>query len=625
MRRKTSFLLPFLVFAVATGPAYSVENYASEDYVDEQFADVVGYVDSKTRTIKNTMNANDNQLFENQVVLRDMLNGRDADGNWITLDTEAQLAIPAINELHAELADVQAATESAVTDEDVAGAITDALADYTNTTDMNAALDAVQTALETAIAGKQDAGDYAAASDLEDLKTAVEKLQSDSTSADDLQALQDKITAIESDYATATDVSAADAALQAAINNLSAQIDAIDLSVFAKTADLAAVATSGSYTDLINIPTDLVNESGLNAAVAGLTELINEKQAAGDYLVAADLAELEAAVATLESGKATVADLQALQTTVSNLGDTYATDADVANVAANVASNLEYITANAQAIQEINTELDGLATVAKTGSYNDLADKPTLITQDDLNTLRTALESEIAKKQDAGEFATAASLKLVSDSLATLKADSYTKAEIDQMIADAVSGGQIDLSGYLTVAVFNDALAGLQVKDTELSDGLVALTESLGGYVKKTDLAAVATSGSYKDLTDTPDLSQYVTNETIQNNYVTNTALEQKNYVTESTLEQKNYLTQEQAADTYLTTDVAASTYVTEQQVNNALNAYEIPDGSITAVKLADGAVSAEKINTGTGNAGEMMMLVSNGDGTSSWVSIEIE
>ena len=59
-----------------------------------------------------------------------------------------------------------------------------------------------------------------------------------------------------------------------------------------------------------------------------------------------------------------------------------------------------------------------------------------------------------------------------------------------------------------------------------------------------------------------------------------------------------------------------------EENVNNFV---DIEDGSITAVKLADGAVTAEKIDTGTDNAGEMIMLMSNGDGTSTWVSVTVD
>ena len=100
-------MLPFCIFVALSNVAYSAENYASEEYVDDLFFEVIDYVDSTTTPMNRTMKTNDNQLFENQVVLRDMLNARDADDNWIQLDTEAKLAIPAINELHSEMAGKQ--------------------------------------------------------------------------------------------------------------------------------------------------------------------------------------------------------------------------------------------------------------------------------------------------------------------------------------------------------------------------------------------------------------------------------------------------------------------------------------------------------------------------------------
>ena len=64
---------------------------------------------------------------------------------------------------------------------------------------------------------------------------------------------------------------------------------------------------------------------------------------------------------------------------------------------------------------------------------------------------------------------------------------------------------------------------------------------------------------------------------------------------------------------------------MTETEMSTAINQYEIPDNSITVNKLQNGAVTAEKINSGTGNAGEMVMLMSRGDGTSEWVSVTVD
>lgn len=68
-----------------------------------------------------------------------------------------------------------------------------------------------------------------------------------------------------------------------------------------------------------------------------------------------------------------------------------------------------------------------------------------------------------------------------------------------------------------------------------------------------------------------------------------------------------------------------AVTVLVNEAVNEALEDFEVPDSSITVNKLAAGAVTAEKINSGTGNEGEMLMLMSNGDGTSSWVAVTVD
>ena len=279
MTRKTSFLLPFLIFAVASGSAYSAGNYATEDYVDEQYIGIVDYVDSKNRTLKNTMTANDNQLYANQELLRDMLNAKDSSGAWLTLDTEAKLAIPAINEL-------------------------------------KAALDS-----------KANADDVLTADSLTELNQAVAALESGKATVADLEALQGTVDALGDTYAT-------DAELSAAIENVQSAIDNIDLSAYVKSSELAAVATSGQYADLQGKPEipsidGLATDQDLTDLRSALETEIANKQIAGDYLVAADLKTLEDAVAKLQSGKADASTVETIQTTINNLGDTYATDAEL--------------------------------------------------------------------------------------------------------------------------------------------------------------------------------------------------------------------------------------------------------------------------------------------------------
>lgn len=68
--------------------------------------------------------------------------------------------------------------------------------------------------------------------------------------------------------------------------------------------------------------------------------------------------------------------------------------------------------------------------------------------------------------------------------------------------------------------------------------------------------------------------------------------------------------------------------YVTTTQVDtkvkDAMNTYGIPNDSITTDKIQAGAVTSYEINTGAAKD-EMVMLMSNGDGTSSWVSVTVD
>jgi len=134
-----------------------------------------------------------------------------------------------------------------------------------------------------------------------------------------------------------------------------------------------------------------------------------------------------------------------------------------------------------------------LATVATSGSYNDLSDKPTI------PTVPTNIS---AFTNDAGYLTQHQSL-----------ADYYTKTETDNAIATAME--DIDLSDYVDVTTFNKkelatAKALTQLNDTkadktEIPDvSTLATKTELNAKANSADLATVATSGSYNDLSDKP-------------------------------------------------------------------------------------------------------------------------
>ena len=454
MVKKTNFLLFSLIAALIASPAYSVT--VTKTYVDKQ----------------------DKSLQTNILLLRDMLNTKDSSGAWLTLDTEAKLAIPAINEL-------------------------------------KAALDS-----------KANVGDVLTADSLTELNEAVAALESGKATVADLEALQATVDALGDTYATDDEVSTAIANVQSAIDN-------IDLSAYAKTADLASVATSGSYADLTNKP-DIPSIDGL-ATDQDLTDLrsaleteIANKQIAGDYLVASDLTELSDAIAALQSGKADASTITTIQETISKLGDTYATKSDM--TAAD--------TALQNAIDAI--EIPSLADYAKTADVEaalalkaDKSELTNLVTNTQLTELRTALETEIAKKQDSGDYAAADALTAISTELSTLKGDVYTKAQVDAKIADAVSGGEIDLSGYakqvdldsLTALVNGNTAeittlknAGYQTS-TQVSEAIAAATATLATKDELNAKQDTLTAGAGITITDNTisasvDTSSFVPNPT---------------------------------------------------------------------------------------------------------------
>ena len=315
----------------------------------------------------------------------------------------------------------------------------------------------------------------------------------------------------------------------------------------------------------------------LNEAQIALLEAINEKQAAGDYLTAADLTELSNEVAALKSGKADATTVSSIQETIGKLGDTYASKSELTSAEERLQAAINNIDLSAYA------KTADLARVATTGQYADLEGKPEipsiegLATTEALNNLQSTLQAAINEKQAAGDYATSKALEELSEKVTALQNGG---ADSDSVVGLQNQINEITLN-YATKSELTQTEADLMAEIAKID---------LTDYVLTSDLKTVAFTGNYGDLENRPDLTQYVTNEV---------------------LEQKAYLTEEKAEQTYLT----------ESNVNQYV---DIEDGSITVAKLANGAVTAEKINTGTDNAGEMVMLMSNGDGTSQWVSVDV-
>ena len=353
------------------------------------------------------------------------------------------------------------------------------------------ALTNLQTALETEIAKKQNAGEYLVAADLTTLNDAVAALQTGKADKSTVETIQTTISKLGDTYATDTELADAIAA-----------INIPSLEGYVKSSDLAVVATSGQYADLQGKPeipsiAGLATEQALNDLQTALETEIAKKQAAGEYLVAADLTTLNDAITALQTGKADKSTVETIQTTINNLGNTYATKSDMTAADAALQNAIDAI------------EIPSLAEYAKTADVDaklalkaDATALTGLVTSTQLSDLRTALETEIAKKQNSGDYATAEALQTISTELGTLRGDVYTKAEVDAKIAEAATGGEIDLSGYATTSALDALTALVNGKQDKLTAGTgITITDNtISASVDTSSLMANPTNpgiGSY--------------------------------------------------------------------------------------------------------------------------------
>ena len=167
------------------------------------------------------------------------------------------------------------------------------------------------------------------------------------------------------------------------------------------------------------------------------------------------------------------------------------------------------------AINELNTNCVKLGT--------DL-DNTMLDIDKNILTRISSLESELDNKLESNDLS-----------------NYYNKPEVDQMIADVITGGTVDLSGYAktsdiptkTSELTNDSgfittIPSEYITETELNTkGYLTEHQSLENYALKTDIPTVPTKTS--QLTND---SGFIT--TIPSEYITESELTAKNYATTS-------------------------------------------------------------------------------------------
>ena len=273
----------------------------------------------------------------------------------------------------------------------------------------------------------------------------------------------------------------------------------------------------------------------------------------------------ETAIATLETG------LESLKNTVDGLGDI--ASGDLLNRVADLESTVRGLQsggASGETVTQLQEDVEGLSSQVESV----VAQLENVATQEEIKDFvkSDAVESmiqDLATKGEITALQTEMAKLATKDSLKVFVTSDYvTQAIAGLQTADQVSQAiDAKIANLATKAELETAKSELQAAIDNINAGQVELTN----YYTKADADA-----KFATKAEIPDMTQYVT-----------------------------------------TTQV-------DTTVSNAMNTYEIPDGSITTDKIQAGAVTSDEINTGVAE-GEMVMLMSNGDGTSSWVSVTVD
>ncbi len=282
-----------------------------------------------------------------------------------------------------------------------------------------------------------------------------------------------------------------------------------------------------------------------------------------------------------------------------------------------------------------------LATVATTGSYNNLTDKPTIpaaITVDFalsatstnpvqnkvINTALAGKQASLTTAQlaAANSGITAAKITTYDGYAATIASNTAAAAAAQSAADDAQAAADAAQTAANSKVVANAAItAGTGTKITYDTKGLVTGSAALTATDiptipsgKVSGLATVATSGSYDDLSDKPTIPAAITVDTALSGTSTNPV---QNKVVSAALDGKlsttgtaakatadasgnnivsTYATKSAIADMETKTN-AAATYATKAQIN-ALDSTSTGTGAVvTAVSQTDGKVAVTKGN----------------------------
>ena len=309
-----------------------------------------------------------------------------------------------------------------------------------------------------------------------------------------------------------------------------------DLSVYAESANLATVATTGDYTDLSNTPDLSVYAESANLATVATTGDYDDLNNTPDLSVYAESANLATVATTgdysdlLNKPSIPAAQVQADYAQSDSSSVDYIKNKPDLSMYAQSA-NLATVATTGDYTDLTNTP--SLATVATTGSYNDLLNKPSIPAaqvQSDWDA-----NSGVASILNKPNLATVATTGSYNDLLnkpiipPAVTVDQHYDAlsanpQSGAAVAEAIAGtGQVptvtsaddnkvlmaSYSGGVGSFAWEPSAAATQVNaDWDATSGVAKILHKpdLSVYAQSANLATVATSGDYNDLSNRPSI-----------------------------------------------------------------------------------------------------------------------
>lgn len=237
-------------------------------------------------------------------------------------------------------------------------------------------------------------------------------------------------------------------------------------------------------------------------------------------------------------------------------------------------------------------EAGDLATVATSGDYDDLTNKPTIPTVNDATLTIQKNGTDVAAFTANSASAVTANITVPTDTAdLTNGAGFITSSALSNYYTKSETYSQQEVNSLINTLP-------IPTKTSDLTnDG----SDGTSTYVEADDLATVATSGSYNDLSNKPTIP------TVNNGTLTI----QKNGTTVNTFtaNSSNNVTANIPVPTLSTTDtdpgegsaLAADTFLGVYDIApTAIDGSRITNGTVTTNKLASGAVTAAKVDFST-------------------------